>query len=97
MAMSLGGIGATHPVTGSSEPLAAAAAPGLTKRERKRKSDAKANAAANSGGLPANAGGHSFTRDERKALALGLPITVQVSSFAQALVADSLSTLRSNF
>ena len=91
MAMSLGGIGATHPVPGSTEPLAAAA-PGLTKRERKRKSDAKANLAANNAAV--NTGGHSLTRDERKALALGLPITVQVS--VQAYVADSLSILRSN-
>jgi len=76
MAMSLGGIGAAHPGSGAAEPLAAAVS-GLTKRERKRKNDSKSNVVVNSGAT-INSSGHPLTRDERKALALGLPISVQV-------------------
>jgi hypothetical protein len=78
MAMSLGGLGG--PLQGSSSGETQSS-PGsiLSKRERKRKSDSKANLAAVSAAV--NAAGHSMTRDERKAMALGLPITVQVSIF----------------
>ena len=75
MAMSLGGIGAAHAGPGVAEPLAAAVS-GLTKRERKRKTDSKSNVVVNS--APISSSGHPLSRDERKALALGLPISVQV-------------------
>jgi hypothetical protein len=47
-----------------------------SKRDRKRKSEAKSGAVVSA---PVSAAGHSLTRDERKAMTLGLPISVQVA------------------
>ena len=76
MAMTLGGI-ASHQGSTSAETLTSPSST-LTKRERKRKSDHKSNVIVS--GPPLNVNGHAMTRDERKAMTLGLPISVQVLS-----------------
>ena len=76
--MSLGVGAAAHPGAVAAETLTSSV-PGLSKRERKRKSDTKTNVVVNNS-APINSSGHPLTRDERKALALGLPISVQVKA-----------------
>ena len=77
MAMSLGGIGGVpHQGSSSAEALTSPSS-NMTKRERKRKSENKGgNAIVHP---PLNLNGHAMTRDERKAMTLGLPISVAVS------------------